>query len=87
MEHFRHRPQAGKTILAVYGGWKLNGFAVNSKRFFSNIERFLQRIPKTVKWFLDMMHTENIVGVSICFNQTKHNSDTRSIKSLLHLSA
>jgi hypothetical protein len=55
MEHFRHRPQAGKTILAVYGGWKLNGFAVNSKRFFSNIERFLQRIPKIVKWFSNMM--------------------------------
>ncbi|KAB0565061.1 hypothetical protein CQ052_10055 [Ochrobactrum sp. MYb15] len=62
MEHFRHRPQAGKTILAVYGGWKLNGFASNSKRFFSIIERFLQRIPKTVKWFLDMIRAENIVG-------------------------
>jgi len=41
MEYFRHRPQAGKTILAIYGGWKLNGFAANSKRFFDVIARFL----------------------------------------------
>ncbi|APY14048.1 hypothetical protein BKD02_06900 [Brucella sp. 09RB8910] len=36
MEHFRHRPHEGKTILAVYGGRKLNGFAVNSKRFLTS---------------------------------------------------
>ncbi|MBO1545292.1 DUF4167 domain-containing protein, partial [Brucella melitensis] len=36
MEHFRHRPHEGKTILAVYGGRKLNGFAVNSKRFLAS---------------------------------------------------
>ncbi|EEQ96780.1 Hypothetical protein, conserved [Brucella intermedia LMG 3301] len=35
MEHFRHRPSAGKTILAVYGGRKLNGFAANSKCFLA----------------------------------------------------
>jgi len=58
MEHFRHRPQAGKTILAVYGSWKLNGFAPNSKRYFNVMERFLQRIPKSVKRFSGTMRVE-----------------------------
>jgi len=40
MEHFRHRPQAG---------WKLNGFAANSKRFFEVIERFLALSPSNTR--------------------------------------
>ncbi|OYR09266.1 hypothetical protein CEV32_1694 [Brucella rhizosphaerae] len=75
MEHFRHRPQAGKTILAVYGGWKLNGFAVNSKRFFSIIERFLQRIPKSVKRFSNKMR----VAIN-CWNVNLIQTDQTSLR-------
>ncbi len=35
MEHFRHRPHEGKTILAVYGGRKLNRLRSKFQAFFS----------------------------------------------------